>query len=429
MIDGIKIKNVKVSADSRGDFREILRISDNLTEKIAQISIGTTHPGQIKAFHWHRYQDDIFYVISGNIQLVLYDGRSVSKTKGETQVMYLGESYSPQAVFIPRGVYHGYKVLADKNVQVLYMMNNQYNPAKPDEERLEFDNKKIGFNWKDKVLVIGAGGYLGTELMKDMSKDYQVKGTYYPEEEKGIHLNITNKKQVRDVLKRENPDIVILTAAKTNVEAYELDPKDTMKINVAGVKNVADCLKHQKLVFYSTDSVFDGTKSEYTEEDTPNPINVYSKSKFEAEKIVSSYPNHLICRTSRLYGAHGQKFLNKIIENLKSGKLVEVPEKTPGNFSLLEDVSNATIELIKKDKKGIYHVAGRSTESFAEAAFEVAEILGFDKTLIKKVGRDHFNSKVKRPTAVLNSKKLKNEGIKMSTLKEGLQKIKKQLKK
>lgn len=429
MIKDVKIKNIKVFTDSRGDFREILRLDDHLTGKIAQISIGKTHAGIVKAFHWHKEQDDIFYVLSGNLKLVLHDGRAVSKTKGETQAIYLGESYKPQAVFIPRGVYHGYKILGDKNAQVLYAMNNQYMKALPDEQRINFDDKKIGFDWRDKVLVIGAGGFLGEQLMKDLAKDFQVKGTFYPKQKGEIYLDITDKKQVEKVLEQENPDIIILTAAMTDVLACELDPKAARKANVLGVKNIVDNLTHQKIVFFSTDSIFDGKKEIYAEEDSSHAINVYGQSKLEAEKIVVKYPNHLICRTSRLYSHRGDKFLNKIIETLGKGESINAPEKTPGNFSLLEDVSNATVELIKRGKKGIYHVAGEEVDSFDEAALKVADIFGFNKSLIKKVDKDFANSKVKRPNSPLSIKKLEREGIKMSTLKEGLKKIKRQLKK
>jgi|GEM_PF-76133 len=426
MIDNVVIKNIKVFKDGRGDFREILRLGGKLSKKIAQISISTTHPGVIKAFHWHRSQDDIFYVISGNVQLVLHDQRTASKTCGETQVVYLGESYKPQAILIPRGVYHGYKVLGNKDAQVLYVMDNQYNPSKPDEQRVDFDDKKIGFDWRDKVLVIGAGGFLGEQIMQDLSKDFQVMGTYYPEKNRGIYLDITDKKQVKKVLGKENPDIVILTAAKTDVEACEADPKGTYRANVLGVKNVVDSLTHQKIVFYSTEFVFDGKKHLYAEEDPPRAINTYGLSKLRAERIVSKYPNHLLCRTSRLYGANGNKFLNKMIGMFKRGKKIYAPSQTPGNFSLVEDVSCATLQLLKKGCGGLYHVAGKA-ESFDQAAIKIAEVFKFKKSLVYKVDRNFFNSKVRRPTCVLNTKKLEREGIKMSTLEQGLKKIKKQL--
>jgi len=147
MIKGVKIKELIVHKDQRGDFREILRTDKGLMSEIKQVSIGKTFPGIIKAFHWHKHQDDLIYVIRGDIQLVLYDQRRDSITKGETQIIFLGESCNPQLVFIPRGVLHGYKVLKDKEAEVIYIMNNIYNNECPDEGRVPHDDFNIGFDW------------------------------------------------------------------------------------------------------------------------------------------------------------------------------------------------------------------------------------------------------------------------------------------
>lgn len=145
MIEGVKIKLLKVNLDKRGDFRELLRFNEGLLDKIAQVSIGRTLPGVIKAFHWHKNQDDIFYVLKGNIRVVLYDPRENSTTKGITQELFLGESYTPQALFVPRGIFHGYQVIGEKEVEVLYIMNQVYDPS--DEHRISYNDPSIGFNW------------------------------------------------------------------------------------------------------------------------------------------------------------------------------------------------------------------------------------------------------------------------------------------
>ncbi|MAG50510.1 spore coat protein [archaeon] len=147
MIEGVKIKKLEINEDPRGDFREIVRSDGGIIDKIEQISIGRTLPGVIKAFHGHENQDDLFYVLKGNIQLVLYDIRENSQSKDKTEVILLGESYEPKIVFIPRNVLHGYKVLGDKEAEVLYIMNNKYNSSNPDEKRIPFDDPSINFDW------------------------------------------------------------------------------------------------------------------------------------------------------------------------------------------------------------------------------------------------------------------------------------------
>jgi dTDP-4-dehydrorhamnose reductase len=279
-------------------------------------------------------------------------------------------------------------------------------------------------NLDKKVLIIGAGGYLGSQLKSDISVIFKAIPVYYPPLENQPYLDITNKKNLREVFSRYNPDVVILTSAKTDVEDCERNPKDAWRVNVSGVENIVENLDGRKIVFYSTDAIFDGKKEEYLEEDSPNPINIYGKSKLEAEKIITSCQDYLICRTSRLYGLTGGKFLNKIIYLLSQGKEVQVPAKTKGNFTLINDLSQATIELIKLGKTGIYHVVGDGAYSFDEAALKIAEIFEFDSSLIKKVDSDFFNTTVKRANSVLNTNKLIREGIKMSSLAEGLRFIK-----
>ena len=146
MIKGVKIKKLLTYCDDRGYFREILRDDDKMLDKLGQASATCTYPGVIKAFHWHKQQDDIWYVAQGMAQIVLYDRRPDSKTKGETQVICMGEN-NPVIVLIPKGVAHGYRVLGSKPALVIYFTTHSYNPDKPDEERINFDDPEIGFDW------------------------------------------------------------------------------------------------------------------------------------------------------------------------------------------------------------------------------------------------------------------------------------------
>ena len=147
MIGGVKIKKLETCIDNRGYFREVLRDDDKLLIHFGQASISFTKPGIIKAFHWHRYQDDIFYVISGNTQVALYDIRKESKTFKKVTTLKMNDK-DPKILFIPRKVAHGYKVLGKKPLVMLYFVSSSYDQKKPDEQRIPFDDKDIGFNWK-----------------------------------------------------------------------------------------------------------------------------------------------------------------------------------------------------------------------------------------------------------------------------------------
>lgn len=146
MIDGVVVKELKRFCDERGYFLEVLRDDDELLEGFGQTSFTMSYPGVIKAFHWHRRQDDLWFVASGTAQVVLHDLRAESATAGTTQVIYAGED-NPVLVLIPRGVAHGYRVLGEKPLGLFYHTNLSYDPADPDEERIPYDDPGIGFDW------------------------------------------------------------------------------------------------------------------------------------------------------------------------------------------------------------------------------------------------------------------------------------------
>ena len=149
MIDGVKIKQVKRYSDDRGFFAEIIKFGEDTFHEVKQTSYTETYPGVIKAFHWHKKQWDVWFVVKGMAQVVLYDLREGSKTKGETQVIYAGED-SPVTIAIPPGVAHGYRVLGNENVCLFYHTSEAYDQASPDEERIAFDDPMINFDWKTK---------------------------------------------------------------------------------------------------------------------------------------------------------------------------------------------------------------------------------------------------------------------------------------
>ena len=146
MIKGVQVKKIKRFCDDRGFFSEIFKEDDPFFKEIKQTSYTETYPGVIKAFHYHEKQDDIWFVSTGMAQVVLYDLREDSETKGETQVIYAGED-NPVLIYIPIGVAHGYRVLGNKKVGLFYHTTESYDPENPDEKRIHFDDKEIGFDW------------------------------------------------------------------------------------------------------------------------------------------------------------------------------------------------------------------------------------------------------------------------------------------
>lgn len=146
MINGVKIKQIKRHSDDRGYFSEIIKFGEETLKEIKQKSYTEAYPGVIKDFHYHKKQFDIWVPVKGNIEIVLYDLRDDSPTKGETQVIFGGENNSI-LILIPPGVTHSYRVLGNQIAGLFYHTSKAYDSANPDEQRIPFDDPKIGFDW------------------------------------------------------------------------------------------------------------------------------------------------------------------------------------------------------------------------------------------------------------------------------------------
>ena len=158
MITGVKIKKLTIHQDipdtnnpqeKTGYLMEVLRADEKLLSKFGQTTFTVAYPGTIKAFHWHKKQDDLWFIASGKAEIVLHDLREDSTTKGETQTIITEGEKNPQLVLIPVGVAHGYKALGDKPVLLFYHTTEFYNAKNPDEERISYDDPGIGYDWKE----------------------------------------------------------------------------------------------------------------------------------------------------------------------------------------------------------------------------------------------------------------------------------------
>ena len=154
-INGVKVKKLKVWKDKPdleqkdvepGIFTEVRRDDDKLLKKFGQSNFTIAAKGTIKAFHSHKYQDDLWFLATGRAAIVLYDGRKKSPTFGKTEVIY-GGTDDYKLVLIPVGVIHGYKVLSKEPVLLFYHVTRAYNASEPDELRFDPFDQTINFDW------------------------------------------------------------------------------------------------------------------------------------------------------------------------------------------------------------------------------------------------------------------------------------------
>jgi len=147
MIEGVKLKDLKVIPDERGRLMEILRADDELFKKFGQVYMTTAYPGVVKAWHYHKKQVDNMTIIKGMMKIVLYDARKDSPTNGEVNEFFLGE-HNPKLLQIPKLVYHGFKCISQEEAVVINIPTESYNYEAPDEYRLDPHRNEIPYDWR-----------------------------------------------------------------------------------------------------------------------------------------------------------------------------------------------------------------------------------------------------------------------------------------
>ena len=147
MIEGVKLKDLKVIPDERGRLMEILRADDELFEEFGQVYMTTAYPGVVKAWHYHKLQTDNMAVIKGMMKVALYDARKDSPTYGEVNEFFLGE-HNFKLIQIPKMVYHGFKCVGGEEAIVINIPTETYDYENPDEYRLDPYENDIPYDWR-----------------------------------------------------------------------------------------------------------------------------------------------------------------------------------------------------------------------------------------------------------------------------------------
>ena len=228
------------------------------------------------------------------------------------------------------------------------------------------------------------------------------------------------------------PDIVIHTASETNVDKCEIEKEHAWKVNVEGTQNIAEeCQKNNtKIVYISTDYVFDGEKGLYAEEDCPNPINHYGITKLEAEKqVINNCSNYAILRASVLYGWHPSKmnFATWVISKLEKNQEIAVVEDHYNSPTLADNLAEMAIEVAERNLQGLFHASGCERISRFELAKDISRTFNLNSDLIKPLKMSELKAWVaKRPRdSSLSTAKIQKQLItKPLNITEGLRKLK-----
>ena len=264
-----------------------------------------------------------------------------------------------------------------------------------------------------KVLLTGSNGLLGQKLVYAFKSrnDIELLATGIGQNRlidqanySYQSLDITNETEVNQTIKQFSPHVIINCAAMTNVDACELNQKQCWDVNVNGVKHLANAVAKlgTHFIHLSTDFVFDGEDGPYNENDIPNPLHYYAKSKLESEKIVKeNCANWSIARTIIIYGITDNMSRSNLVlwakGEIEKGNTINVVNDQFRSPTLAEDLAKGCISIMDKNAFGLFHLSGPKTYSILEMVYMVSDFYKLDKSLINPVSSKSLNQPAKRP--------------------------------
>lgn len=234
---------------------------------------------------------------------------------------------------------------------------------------------------RQKILVLGASGFLGREIY-DFLGGEKCRGTSFSKNSgEFIKTDLTKSGELEKILQQINPEVVINCL---NLGGFlDKNPEQTMSVNYGVNKELAK-LFGGKIVFFSTDSVFDGERGDYIETDKTNPLNNYGKSKELGEEVlINSGKNALIIRMGILYKDKNKGYMKFVYDNLKAGREIDAWKEIVACPTHTDDVCRCLNDLLSQNAKGIYHIAGSEKISRYEFARRISNAFGLNEKLIK----------------------------------------------
>lgn len=255
-----------------------------------------------------------------------------------------------------------------------------------------------------RVLIVGASGQIGHALYRRMARHHDVSGTYngLVVDPRFTDLDVCDAALTAAVVRAARPEVVVLTAALTHVDRCETEPDLAERVNVGGTRHVLGAARAcgARVVYFSTDYVFDGRGGPYREDDPPRPINAYGLTKLAAEELVrAAGPEHLVVRVTNVYGwePQGKNFVMRLIGRLGRGEAMRLPTDQVASPTYVENLAEAVQELIEAGRGGVYNVVGPDLLDRYRFGLLAAEVFGLDHSLLVPVTTPELGQAAPRP--------------------------------
>jgi len=293
---------------------------------------------------------------------------------------------------------------------------------------------------KKRMMIIGGSSLLGYKLLQNVN-DFEVYATYNNNliDNKNIGIikvDITNEQESKKIFDLK-PDIIINTAAMTNVDYCEKFKEKAYNVNVTGTKNIAKIAQKlgSKFIHISSDGVFSGDVSHYSEEDKPNPINIYGKTKLESEKIASKVSDNLILRPSVIFGWIPSEYIVKrdnsvktmnfalwVLNELNKKQNLSIVNDQFSTPTLADNLAENIIKMIKKDVNGVFHASGLSCINRLDFSRKLATLFGYSNNCITPCSSEELKQIAKRPLrSCLKCEKIITKGIKLLEIEQAIE--------
>lgn len=437
-IDGLYILEPKIFGDNRGFFMEVYNKEEfksiGLDVEFVQDNHSKSKKGVLRGMHLQtkHSQGKLIRVVKGAIYDVVVDLRVGSLTYGKWFGVELSEE-NRKMCFVPAGFAHGFLTL-EEDTEIIYKCTDIYAPKYEvgikwndvdlaidwnftkygfDETDIilsDKDSKNISFKeyqntyYGENILILGADGQLGREFQRFFEKK---KIRYVACSHSDV--DVTDILKIEEIIREENITLVINCAGYNNVDRAEVDSKKCYEVNGYAPTNIANLCRSFGIPFvtYSTDYVFDGEKeTPYTEEDVPNPLSVYGKSKLMGEKGALSYEKSLVIRPSWIFGALNDNFVKKAINWVREKEEIRIVDDQISAPTYTCDLVCATWNLLEKDIYGLYHFSNYGECSKYDEIYYVFKKIE-NTSKLSSAKSCEFNSLAKRPCySKLDSRKI-----------------------